>query len=97
MKHPQWDENSPYVWAFTNIYDGHGKYVADGHYDPNADEKQCGVMPVYFALRAMGGAGVQPAPVPPVAMPTKPAPAPVPAPVSPFARFLAALLRAFRR
>lgn len=60
MNHPQWDENSPYVWGWTNIYDGAGKYVADGHYDPNAEEKQCGVMPLYFALR--GDLSVSPPP-----------------------------------
>jgi lysozyme family protein len=32
---------SPYVWASTNQY-VKGKYVADGHYDPNAVDHQFG-------------------------------------------------------
>jgi lysozyme family protein len=32
---------SPYVWASTNQY-VKGKYVADGHYDPNAVDHQLG-------------------------------------------------------
>lgn len=32
---------SPYVWASTNQY-VKGKYVADGHYDPNAVDHQMG-------------------------------------------------------
>lgn len=30
-------ETSPYLWACSNINDGRGKYVADGHFDPSAD------------------------------------------------------------
>ncbi len=29
-------ENSPYLWACSNINDGFGKYVSDGHFDPLA-------------------------------------------------------------
>jgi lysozyme family protein len=32
---------SPYVWASTNQY-SHGKYVADGKFDPNAVDRQIG-------------------------------------------------------
>lgn len=32
---------SPYLWSFSNHYNK-GKYVADGHYDPNAVSAQCG-------------------------------------------------------
>lgn len=39
-------ENSPYVWAGSNIYDGHGKYVNDGSYDPNFSDKQPGIAPL---------------------------------------------------
>lgn len=36
-------EYTPYVWAGTNWSNEIGKYVADGHYDPNARELQLGV------------------------------------------------------
>lgn len=29
-------ETSPYLWAMTSINDDHGKYVADGKFDPSA-------------------------------------------------------------
>ena len=32
---------SPYVWASTNQY-ARGKYIADGHFDPNAVDHQLG-------------------------------------------------------
>jgi lysozyme family protein len=32
---------SPYVWASTDQY-SHGKYIADGHFDPNAIDHQMG-------------------------------------------------------
>jgi len=32
---------SPYVWASTDRYHS-GKYIADGHYDPNAIDHQLG-------------------------------------------------------
>lgn len=37
-------EYSPYVCAYTNWHDETSKYVADGYYDPDAEEKQLGVM-----------------------------------------------------
>lgn len=30
------EENSPYLWACSNINDGSGKYVSDGKFDPDA-------------------------------------------------------------
>lgn len=33
---------SPYIWSWSNQYHK-GKYVADGKYDPNAIDQQCGV------------------------------------------------------
>lgn len=36
---------SPYLWAGTNIYTK-GRYVADGHFDPNSVSKQIGGMTV---------------------------------------------------
>ena len=35
------DMPSPYVWASTDQY-SHGKYVADGHFDPTAVDHQLG-------------------------------------------------------
>ena len=32
---------SPYIWSWTNIYHA-GKYVADGKFDPNYVDQQCG-------------------------------------------------------
>jgi lysozyme family protein len=32
---------SPFIWACTNLYTT-GKYVADGVFDPNVQEKKCG-------------------------------------------------------
>jgi lysozyme family protein len=32
---------SPYIWASTDQY-VEGKYIADGHYDPNAVDHQLG-------------------------------------------------------
>jgi lysozyme family protein len=32
---------SPYIWASTDQYT-RGKYVADGHFDPNAIDHQLG-------------------------------------------------------
>lgn len=32
---------SPYLWSFSNHYEK-GKFVADGHFDPDAVSKQCG-------------------------------------------------------
>ncbi len=42
------EENTPYLWACTNINDGKGKYVADGRYDENAPTNgQVGVAAIF--------------------------------------------------
>lgn len=33
---------SPYIWSWSNNYQS-GKYVADGKFDPNVKDAQCGV------------------------------------------------------
>lgn len=68
--------HSPYLWAGTNHYT-RGKYVADGVFDPHAEDRQLGTIPV--ALRMMqimpelklagtvmpaGGGTIKPQPVP---------------------------------
>lgn len=40
---------SPYIWSWTNNYKS-GKYVADGKFDPNAIDGQCGVAVILKAL-----------------------------------------------
>jgi lysozyme family protein/peptidoglycan hydrolase-like protein with peptidoglycan-binding domain len=41
--HPE--VKSPYLWSFSNNYQ-RGKYVADGRFDANAVDQQCGTMPM---------------------------------------------------
>jgi lysozyme family protein len=41
---------SPYVWSFTNIYQG-GKYIRDGVYSGSTWDSQCGVAAMWIALR----------------------------------------------
>lgn len=41
---------SPYVWAGTSVQVA-GKYVADGHFDPNAWDSQPGVAGLWLALK----------------------------------------------
>lgn len=36
---------SPYLWSWSSIYKS-GKYVADGKFDPNVVDVQCGVAPI---------------------------------------------------
>jgi len=38
-----------YLWSWTNIYTG-GKYVADGKWDPDTRDQQCGMVPMMAAL-----------------------------------------------
>lgn len=45
---------SPYVWAATNMQQ-HGKYTADGHFDPNAIDSQLGCAAVLLALKQFHG------------------------------------------
>lgn len=40
---------SPYNLSWTNEYQS-GKYVADGKFDPNFVDKQCGVLPILLEL-----------------------------------------------
>jgi lysozyme family protein len=57
-----------YLWAGTNIYTG-GKYVEDGVWDPDAHDRQFGIVPLMAALLRLdpplafadGSAGVSPA------------------------------------
>ena len=45
------DNYTPYLWARTNINDGTGKYVADGHYNPGANaDGQCGAAAILKCL-----------------------------------------------
>jgi lysozyme family protein len=69
-----------YLWAWTNIYTG-GKYIADGKWDPDHIDEQCGMVPMMAALLRLDsslaltdappwsvappGAGVPPAPTSP--------------------------------
>lgn len=59
------DRPSPYVFSGTNQYHG-GKYVADGHYSPTAQDSQLGTMAMISALREHEhkGNGSPPAPGP---------------------------------
>ena len=43
---------SPYLWASTDQY-RHGKYVSDGHYDPNAIDHQLGCAALLARMRLM--------------------------------------------
>lgn len=48
-------ENSPYIWARTNINDGTGKYVADGVWDENANaDGQVGAAAILRQLELQG-------------------------------------------
>jgi lysozyme family protein len=38
-----------YLWSWTNVYTG-GKYVADGKWDPDNQDQQCGMVPMMVAL-----------------------------------------------
>lgn len=46
---------SPYLWSFTTAYT-RGKYVSDGHFDPQAVSQQPGVMALLRGLAACGKA-----------------------------------------
>ena len=43
---------SPYVWAGTDQYKK-GKYVADGHYDPNAIDHQLGCAALFARMKQL--------------------------------------------
>jgi lysozyme family protein len=40
---------SPYIWSWTSVYHK-GKYVADGKYDPEAIDQQCGAAIIIKSL-----------------------------------------------
>lgn len=43
---------SPYLWAWTGHYEK-GKFVSDGHYDPEAVSSRSGVVPVILRMEAL--------------------------------------------
>jgi lysozyme family protein len=43
-----------YLWSWTNIYTG-GKYVADGQWDPDVKDQQCGMVPMMAAMLHLDG------------------------------------------
>jgi lysozyme family protein len=51
IHHPE--VKSPYLWSFSNHYTK-GKYVADGHFDPNAVSQQCGGMVLLKRMEQRG-------------------------------------------
>lgn len=55
------DKPSPYVFSGTDQYQ-RGKYVADGHYDPNAKDSQLGTMAMIAALQERERKQQRPAP-----------------------------------
>ena len=67
-----------YLWAGTNIYDG-GKYVSDNCWDPNASDKQLGIVPLVLALIELDASLALPGWPANKPWPAIPAPAPVPA------------------
>jgi lysozyme family protein len=46
---------TPYLWSFSNLYRT-GKFVQDGHFDPDAVSKQCGAA---LMLKAIVPAGAR--------------------------------------
>ena len=65
---------SPYLWSYSNHY-LHGKYVADGKWDPGAVSGQCGAIVLLTRVRVLVAAAGAPPPADYV--PTKPSdPAP---------------------
>jgi lysozyme family protein len=49
---------SPYIWAATNQYKK-GKYVADGHYDPNAIDHQLGCAALLARMKQLDDSSFQ--------------------------------------
>lgn len=45
---------SPYIWASTNIYHK-GKYIADGHFDPEAIDHQLGCAALISRMQLIDG------------------------------------------
>ena len=54
-------ENSPYVWAWSNLQQV-GKYDSDGHFNKTMTDTQCGIMPIIQRLMVTVTVPVQPAP-----------------------------------
>lgn len=57
---------SPYLWSYSNHY-SRGKYVGDGHWDPNAVSGQCGAIVLLKRVRALSVGA--PAPADPIPAP----------------------------
>jgi lysozyme family protein len=56
---------SPYLWSFSTHY-SRGKYVADGRFDSDAVDQQCGAIPLIKRLMELDGQIGRPSvPVPP--------------------------------
>lgn len=87
---------SPYIWAGTDQY-SKGKYVSDGHFDPNAVDQQLGCAGLIKAMMKLDATvlAYQPTPAPPLVAPA-PKPAPVPHTPSFWARVISAIFSAFR-
>jgi lysozyme family protein len=49
---------TPYLWSFSNLY-SKGKFVQDGHFDPDAVSKQCGATLMLKAVQPAGGRAVR--------------------------------------
>lgn len=97
---------SPYVWASTDQY-ARGKYVSDGHFDPNAADHQLGCaallnrMAVFDPSIALGAQAAKPPPSVqplPQANPAKPIPPIIPPPkMQPPSNWLTFILNLFRK
>lgn len=49
---------TPYLWSFSNLY-SKGKFVQDGHFDPDAVSKQCGAALMLKAVAPPAGRGLR--------------------------------------
>ena len=52
---------TPYLWSFSNLYSA-GKFVQDGHFDPDAVSRQCGAALMLKAVAAPGKSQVRAVP-----------------------------------
>ena len=59
---------TPYLWSFTSHYT-HGKYVSDGHWDPDAVSQQIGCAGVLRRLAEMGKVSFTDQPLPKPTLP----------------------------
>lgn len=53
-------KQSPYLWSGTQHGEGTGKYVADGRYDADAEDKQIGAATMLLYLMAMENGELEP-------------------------------------